>query len=137
MTTPTPTPVVIETPYRGDVPLHLRYLRACMRDSIMRGEAPYASHHLYTAPGVLRDEIPEERDQGIQAGFAWRALAYKTIFYTDLGWSTGMELGRGAAENVGHLYDIRKLGFGWLVAQLGREAASHALRHWRESLGAP
>lgn len=135
--TPTPTPVIIETPYRGDTALYLRYLRACMRDSLMRGEAPYASHHLYTAPGVLRDELPEERDQGMAAGFAWRGLSHRTVFYTDFGWSSGMVLGRDAAEATGHVYEIRKLGFGWLVSQLAREAAGQSLGHWLASMGPP
>src|SRR4029077_11966350 len=131
------TPVIVETPYAGDVPLHLRYLRACMRDCLLRGEAPFASHHLYTAPGVLRDEIPEERGQGILAGFAWRSVSSMTVFYIDLGWSRGMKLGREAAEQIKHPYEERTLGFGWLTAQLAREAASPSLEHWVHSMGAP
>jgi hypothetical protein len=57
-------PVVIESPYAGDVERNLRYVRACMRDCLLRGEAPYASHALYTQPDVLCDEIPEERQYG-------------------------------------------------------------------------
>lgn len=44
--------VIIESPFAGDVVRNLRYLRACMRDCLRRGEAPYASHALYTQPGV-------------------------------------------------------------------------------------
>lgn len=130
-------PVILETPYAGSVALHLRYLRACMRDCLLRGEAPFASHHLYTAPGVLRDELPEERDHGILAGFAWRALASSTVFYIDLGWSRGMVQGREAAERIKQSHEVRQLGFGWLVAQLGREAASPSLEHWVHSMGEP
>jgi hypothetical protein len=43
---------------------------------IIAGEAPIASHLLYTQPGVLRDEIPEERRHGIDAGLAWGAVAH-------------------------------------------------------------
>jgi hypothetical protein len=131
------TPVIVETPYAGDTPLHLRYLRACMRDCLLRGEAPFASHHLYTAPGVLRDEIPEERDHGILAGFAWRSLSSISVFYIDLGWSRGMTLGREAAERINHPFQMRELGFGWFNAQLAREAASPSLEHWLRSMGAP
>lgn len=55
------------------------------------GESPYASHLLYTQPNVLDDSIPEERNLGIEAGFAWKHQAgVLTVFYTDCGWSQGM-----------------------------------------------
>jgi len=85
--------VIIESPYAGDIEHNLRYVRACMHDALMRGEAPYASHALYTQPGVLDDDIPEERQLGIKAGCAWRQVAQLTAVYTDLGVSTGMEYG--------------------------------------------
>ena len=48
-----------------------RGLRAeCLRDSLLRGEGPITSHLLYTQPGVLDDQIPEERQMGIDAGLA-------------------------------------------------------------------
>lgn len=83
--------VAIESPYAGDIDLNLRYLRAAMRDCLQRGEAPYASHALYTQPGVLRDGVPEERRLGIDAGFALAGRLDVVIFYLDLGWSPGME----------------------------------------------
>lgn len=63
--------VVVESPYAGDVERNLRYLRAALRDCLLRGEAPYASHAIYTQPGVLDDDIPSERTRGIHAGLAW------------------------------------------------------------------
>lgn len=104
--------VILESPYAGDIAENLRYLRACMRDCLLRGEAPYASHGLYTQEGVLRDEVPEEREHGIQAGFAWRKNADKTVFYVDRGWSRGMEYGKTAAEKLGHPVEFRNLE-GW------------------------
>jgi len=95
--------VVIESPFAGrgttdeeraaDAAENLRYVRACMRDSILRGESPYASHALLTQPGVLDDNDPIERDLGIRAGFAWRDSAELTAVYTDRGVSFGMEMG--------------------------------------------
>lgn len=82
--------VIIESPYAGDVERNLRYLRACLRDSLLRGEAPFASHAIYTQPGVLDDHDPEQRRMGIEAGFAWWIGAAAVVFYTDLGWSRGM-----------------------------------------------
>lgn len=85
--------VVVESPFAGDVNTNVRYARACMKDCLTRGEAPYASHLLYTQEGVLDDTIPVEREWGIQAGFAWRQVAEKTVVYTDLGISKGMQYG--------------------------------------------
>lgn len=82
--------VIIESPYAGQVEKNVAYARAAMRDSLLRGEHPIASHLLYTQPGILRDEIPEERQRGIDAGLAWRAVADRAVFYIDRGWSAGM-----------------------------------------------
>ena len=83
--------VVIESPYAGDVEANINYARACMADSLARGEAPIASHLLYTQPGILDDDTPAERDKGIAAGLAWARHAEMMVFYLDLGWSKGME----------------------------------------------
>lgn len=105
--------VIVESPYAGDVTLNLDYVHACMRDCLLRGEAPYASHALYTQPGVLDDLIPEERTHGITAGFAWRQVAELTAFYVDLGWSRGMRLGKDDCVAKGHPFEIRTLGGAW------------------------
>lgn len=82
--------VIIESPFAGDQEANERYLNECLRDSLDRGEAPFASHGLYTRPGVLDDSSYRERIKGIKAGFAWRELADLTAFYIDLGISQGM-----------------------------------------------
>jgi hypothetical protein len=53
--------VIVESPFAGDVAANLSYGRRCMADCLRRGEAPFASHLLYTQPGVLDDSLPEER----------------------------------------------------------------------------
>lgn len=83
-------PVILESPYAGDVDRNVQYARAAMADCLARGEAPFASHLLYTQPGVLDDAVPAQRELGINAGFAWRELAVRTVVYTDLGFSSGM-----------------------------------------------
>lgn len=105
--------VIIESPYAGDLDKNMRYLRACMRDCLLRGEAPFASHGLFTQPGVLRDEVPEERTHGTEAGFAWRSVAEATIVYTDLGSSGGMERGIEHAKELNHPIEYRTLGGEW------------------------
>jgi len=83
--------VIIESPYAGDVDANVEYARACLRDSLSRGEAPIALHLLYTQPGVLSDDVPEERRLGIDAGLAWRGVADATVVYIDRGISPGMK----------------------------------------------
>ena len=101
--------VIIETPFAGDVEKNLKYARLCMRDCFMRGEFPFASHLLYTQEGVLDDTIPEERKLGIEAGLNWGKNASKTIVYTDLGITKGMEQGIERARREGREVIWRKL----------------------------
>ena len=111
--------VIIESPYAGDVERNLRYARACLADSLARGESPLASHLLFTQPGVLDDTKPEERKRGIAAGFAWRGVADATVFYTDLGMSDGMAMALQDTLELPHRSDrdhdveTRRLGGEW------------------------
>ena len=105
--------VIIESPFSGDVGRNLAYARACMRDCLARGEAPFASHALYTQPGVLDDEIPQEREQGMIAGFAWRLVAETTVVYQDLGISSGMQRGIDHSHSIGVTVEYRSLGPDW------------------------
>ena len=88
--------VVIESPFAArpdwSVESNIDYARQCMRNSILRGEAPIASHLLYTQPGILDDNIPEERALGIECGLIWAQVGSFSVFYTDHGWSSGMLL---------------------------------------------
>ena len=101
--------VFIESPFAGDVVANIKFARACMRDSLSRGEAPFAMHLLYTQEGILRDEIPEERKWGMEAGFAWGKHACKTVVYTNLGITKGMELGIQRAIEEGREIEYREL----------------------------
>jgi len=80
--------VVIESPYSGEVERNKAYLKLCFLDSIMRGEAPSASHKLYT--DVLDDSDSNERRLGIELGYAWLRSADLVALYTDFGMSPGM-----------------------------------------------
>lgn len=82
--------VILESPYAGDIERNVAYARACMADCLRRGEAPIASHLLYTQPGVLDDDVPAERALGIEAGLAWGRVVEAVVFYLDLGMSKGM-----------------------------------------------
>lgn len=97
--------VILETPYAGDVEKHLAYARKCLLDCLFRGEAPLASHLLYTQ--VLNDDNSIQRSLGIEAGLAWGQKADATVVYTDLGISTGMEIGIERAHNQGRPVEFR------------------------------
>jgi hypothetical protein len=86
--------VILESPYAGDVEANVAYARACLRDCLERGEAPIASHLLYTQPGVLEDGNPFERKWGIDAGLVWSEQAEAAVFYLDRGWSAGMRIAK-------------------------------------------
>lgn len=101
--------VILESPFAGDVEGNVAYARACLRDSLQRGEAPIASHLLYTQPGVLIDDVPEERAQGIAAGLAWRRVAHASVVYVDLGISEGMRHGIKVAQAAGVQVEYRRL----------------------------
>ena len=106
--------VLIESPYGSPDPAiverNVRYARACLKHSLDSGEAPFASHLLYTQ--VYDDRDHELRKRGIEAGLAIGKLMDKTIVYTDLGISEGMEWGIRAAEEAGRPIEYRKLE-GW------------------------
>lgn len=101
--------VIIESPYAGDIEANVEYARAAMRDSIKRCEAPIASHLLYTQPGILRDEVPDERQLGIDCGLAWRTVAQMAAFYADRDWSGGMLAARKVYREEGFPYEVRLL----------------------------
>lgn len=107
--------VIVESPYAGETPeeidRNIRYARACVRDCLERGEAPFASHLLYTQPGVLNDSVPEERQRGIDAGFVWGVVADATVVYADLGISRGMQFGIEEAHRLGRPIEVRALLF--------------------------
>lgn len=101
--------VILESPYAGDIETNVEYARRCVRDSLARGEAPIASHLLYTQPGILDDSNAVERQWGIDAGLVWRAVAEASVVYADRGITKGMEYGIAAAKAAGIPVEYRSL----------------------------
>lgn len=101
--------VVVESPYAGDVQANLAYAIRAVRDSLNLGEAPFASHLLYTQPGLLDDNMPEERRQGLASGHAWTCVAHLSAFYTDRGWSPGMLQALAVCQESGWEVEFRAL----------------------------
>ncbi len=120
--------VIIESPFaanndeeRGK---NIDYARAAVRDSVLRGEAPLASHLLFTQPGILRDEDRAERAIGMQAGFAWTPYAEAVAVYTDRGISSGMKAGMTRATGLGIPIEYRTLDHVLSPPSLSRVLAS-------------
>jgi hypothetical protein len=114
--------VILESPYKGEVARNKRYLRACIRDCINRGESPYASHRMLT--DALDDNNPVERAVGIQAGLAWRrvrtpilssdgvTIGYEPVyhvFYVDFDWTEGMLLAKKQYDDESIPHEVRRL----------------------------
>lgn len=100
-------PVIIESPYAGDIERNIIYLRRCIRDSIFRcGESPMASHRMFT--DALSEET--ERALGIEAGYAWWKAAEMIVFYDDYGMSPGMKKAFDRCYRVGKAYHFRNIG---------------------------
>lgn len=100
-------PVILETPYAGNIEENVIYAQACMKDSLMRGEAPFLSHLLYTQ--CLNDNVPVERQIGIEAGFAFKSVINKTVVYQDYGISKGMIQGINSARENGNVIEYRNI----------------------------
>lgn len=101
--------VVLESPFAGDIEANIEYAKRAIADCLHRGEAPIASHLLFTQPGILDDNKPEERKLGIGAGHAWIKQADAVVVYTDRGISNGMKAGIARAEEEGKLIEFRTL----------------------------
>ena len=92
--------VIIESPYAGvDLDLNVEYARRCLRDSLNRGEAPFASHLLYTQ--VLDDNVKEQRRLGTSRALSWYEAADMICVYMDRGITVGMRFGISYARQLG------------------------------------
>jgi hypothetical protein len=108
--------VTLETPYRGknsdELARNIAYAKACVLDCFEHDEAAFASHLHY--PGILDDNIPTERQLGIEAGLLWGEAAEATVCYIDFGISPGMELGIEDAKKHNRPIEYRTLpNFHW------------------------
>lgn len=101
------TPVIVESPYAGEVMLNEDYARSAILDCLTKGEAPFASHLLYTQ--VLDEKIPSHRDFGISANIAMQKVIKKMVVYTDRGISGGMTQAISFAKENGVEVEYRSL----------------------------
>lgn len=99
--------VILESPLAGNVEENLQYARECLHDSLVKDEAPIASHLLY--PQCLDDSILKERTLGIEAGLSWYPVSDYSVVYVDKGISNGMKLGMERARKYQKPCKFRRL----------------------------
>lgn len=103
--------VVIESPYSGEnqdeVDKNVAYAKEALKDSLLRGESPMASHLLYTQ--TLNDNDEMERNTGMEAGWQFYRHAAKCVVYADRGITMGMAEGMQIALEHGVPVEVRKL----------------------------
>lgn len=105
--------VILESPFAAregfTIEQNIAYAKLCMRDCLSRGEAPIASHLLWTQANLLDDNNPAERKLGMHAGWAWIPCAQASVVYEDHGISSGMEAGIKFAVSSGLSVERRRL----------------------------
>lgn len=116
--------VVIESPFGtrpdgtpctpDEIARNERYLDRCIRDSLARGEAPYASHGFFTKKGRLDDTVPAQRKLGIAAGLAWAGVLAHVdgiaAVYADHGVTVGITEGIVRHDQNGVAIEYRHIG---------------------------
>ena len=101
--------VILESPYAGDIERNVEYVKRALLDSLIHyGEAPFASHLLYTQ--VLEDLGYEQRALGFKCNYSWYEVAEACIIYTDYGISSGMRSGMRFASSRGLPLEERTIG---------------------------
>lgn len=112
---------ILESPYAAAtqeiLDIHIWYARSAMKQLLLEGYAPFASHLLYTQPGILDDNIQQERNQGILAGMLWSQHCSQVHMFIDLGISPGMASARRQHNDLGRVVINRRLTHyrGWLI----------------------
>lgn len=108
--------VYLESPYSGEIEANTNYAIQCMQDCLLRGEAPFVSHLLYTQEpnvGFVSDYDPKyqtiTREAGIDAAQSFRLVSDCTVVYMDRGMSSGMEAGIAHAKQIGQKVEFRRL----------------------------
>ncbi|MEI6283379.1 MAG: hypothetical protein WCP82_11815 [Alphaproteobacteria bacterium] len=101
--------VIIEAPYAQSPERMLEYLRACIVDSLRRGESPITSVGTFVTTGALDDLKTAERKEGIEAGLEWYRVAEACVAYVDFGISAGMQQGMYRAQEHGVPIEVREI----------------------------
>lgn len=103
--------VIVESPLKADTPedfqRNFRFLLWCCRAEFEAGNEPIASH--LVCPWFMDDQVPAERDAGINSPWVWDDNGDPHVFYDDIGISSGMRLARHKCEMAGIVAHHRSL----------------------------
>ncbi len=111
--------VIIESPFKGEsfaerteesyqlLQENKAYAQQALKHSLDEGEAPFASHLLYTQ--VLDDKDVGERRKGIETGWSFLKRADLMAVYDDLGISSGMRMSIAKAKEFGITIEYRSI----------------------------
>jgi hypothetical protein len=107
-----PPLVAIESPWAGlgagERALH--YLRQCIRDSLSRGEIPWASHGMLAHTRALYEEDADQREEGLDVNRQFiKHHASLVVFYVDYGMSGGMKMAKQWAIMQGKRVEERRI----------------------------
>ncbi len=111
--------VFIESPYNGtpeEIKRNVNYAILAMQDCLLRKEAPFASHLMYTQTreqGFVSDDDEVNkcvgREAAIEAAMSWGLVSEKTVVYQDYGITRGMKYGIANAEKAGRPIEYRNI----------------------------
>lgn len=91
--------IYVASPYSGDVANNVRFAQDACKAVLEAGAYPYAPHLYLT--NILRDDIPEEREEGLKAGLAFLALC-------DELWVFGSRISAGMAGEIEAAKQMKK-----------------------------
>lgn len=104
--------VILVTPFMNEDPAMAekmkRYGKRATRDSILKNEAPLASHLFYYS--VLNDRDPIERDIGLQSQLSWLKVADLVVVYVDFGITPAMKVAINNAQLLVKRIEYRTIG---------------------------
>lgn len=100
------SPFMAEDPSKANA--MARYAKRCVQDSILKMEAPVASHYFYYE--VLNSNLSIDRDIGLQSQLAWIPHADLVVAYIDMGVTQAMDLALGVAKLANKKIEFRKIG---------------------------
>jgi len=105
--------VLLETPSSGNEnsTIYEKYAKACLRDSLLRNEAPFSAYLLYKQPGIISEDSSIEKTRSIEAELSWSKVCSKVVVYNDYGISYDMKKNiENALKEKDHIVEYRSLG---------------------------
>jgi hypothetical protein len=103
--------VLLETPCSGNEHpiIYEKYAKACIRDSLLRNEAPLSGFLLYKQPDILNHLVYNEKILGRLAELEWSKSCKRMLVYKDLGITKEMQRNIDNAIAIDQIVEYRIL----------------------------